>query len=240
MHPLPPMSSDGPTEGVGPQSVAPVCGEGDQTSPGGIFPSPRSVSVSLTVPEQTLAETEELFESDPLFPAGVITFDPEVVPVVDDLATSHALVAALALDAPEPEDDPQAVKWSGEPTRRMLRVLALEARCPSFDADAAVLVLNAVDSGMTLKAVCETPGYPPRSTVRAWAHLVPKFAEYLEKAQRGLGDWYRDCAAEEKDPAMMSAMLRLAGSYDSKIKTGDAGEGSGGITVQVVKFGGGP
>jgi hypothetical protein len=147
------------------------------------------------------------------------------------------LIETLESAVPPIEDDgfDYPVRWNGEPRKATMRRLLKEAWVPAFDVERAAEVIEAVWEGNTLKRALEMSGMR-RSVVKAWAVLVPKFGEMLAEAQTGLGDWYRDCAAEESDPAMMSARLRLAASFDARIKGGDGGDG-GSLTVQVVKLG---
>lgn len=140
---------------------------------------------------------------------------------------------------PEAEDDgfEYPLTWTGEPRKSTLRRLMREAWVPAFDVERAAEVIEAVWEGNTLKRALELAGLR-RSVVKAWAVLVPKFGELLAEAQTGLGEWYRDCAAEQENPALMTAQLRLAASFDARIKGGD-GAAESSLVVQVVKLGGG-
>jgi hypothetical protein len=117
--------------------------------------------------------------------------------------------------------------------------LAMAATGQPFDADRAWEIITAILEGNTMKRACEAAGLS-RGTVYAWRLLVPKFDAMVKEAQAGLGEWYRDCAAEDDDAALMSSRLKLAASYDRRLRTTGAEEGDGGsgsILVQVVKLG---
>jgi hypothetical protein len=158
-------------------------------------------------------------------------FSRSVSLVAETLAEAAGDLPADAFECP--------VDWSGAPTPAALRKLLAEHRTPAFDVDRAAEVLTSLWEGNTLKRTCEMTGLS-RGTVMAWAALVPKFGELLEKAQTGLGQWFRDCAAEDADAALMGARLRLAASYDRRLRAagaeGDA-ECGGSLVVQVVKLG---
>lgn len=161
---------------------------------------------------------------DQISPASIFP-----VPVSDPRETMAAAeVEEVKWDCP--------VAWDGAPTPGALRALLREVRTPRFDAERAVELLDTIAEGNTMKRALEMTGLS-RATVLAWESLVPAFAAEVAKAETALGRWYRDCAAEDADdPALMSARLRLAASYDRKIRTGDEQEG-GSLTVQVLKLG---
>lgn len=156
---------------------------------------------------------------------------------------SHPLASQLQFDRPAPVVLEMPVKWNGEPTKAALKLLALEARAPSWDQDAAVGVLGLMaDDGLTLTAACKAVGVR-RSAVLAWKRLVPAFAELLSEAERGLGGFQRDKAVAELDggaePSAVQARMKLAGMYDRALSGSGGESGGGGVTVQVVQFGGG-
>lgn len=167
--------------------------------------------------------------------------DPSA-PVTGVPIESHALASQMEYARPSPVVLEHPVRWNGEPTKAALRLLALEARAPAWDQYAAVAVLEfMLDGGLTLTAACEAVGVR-RSTVLAWKRLVGPFAELLAEAERGLGGFQRDRAVALLDggaePAAVQARMKLAGMYDRALAGSGGDSGGGGVTVQVVQFGG--
>ena len=182
--------------------------------------------------------------------AGAVVTCPQNPPVEFSTPTSHVTHLSLLTDAVQaiapPDDvDPPALefKWMGAPTRDSLRQLRLESHCPGFVVEQAAAVLQGLWEGMTLKRVCELDGMPKRSVVLWWAKLAPEFGVMLEEAQTALGAVMRDEAGEMAlsatgDPAMVRAMLAVAGAYDRRIAKGADTDVSvaQGITVTIQKF----
>lgn len=209
------------------RSVAPMTQERDPLPPfdwnappvGGGNPNVRDLSVSS--PPQLRDENSEGLQ-------------------VTDVIEPHPLAEMLADSVPEPEDIDLPVRWNGAPTRRALQMLKLESRARTFDLDAAVLLLEAMNNGQTLTQALEVAGLR-RSVVNAWRALVPEFDALVTQAEKSLGSYFRDRAAQVAmddagDPQRIGALLKVAGAFDRAIAKGEADEGSGGGTQVVVNL----
>lgn len=154
--------------------------------------------------------------------------------------TFEALASALPVLPLEDDLDSAELerRWAGELTRASMRRLKDAVRTGRFDEEKARQVLALVWEGMTLTKACKTLQMS-RGTIRAWGRLIPDFGALLDQAEKDLGGYYRDMAADEvEDPAMKRAHLAVASSYDRSIAKGDGDVNvAQGITVTVQRFG---